>query len=259
MSAKKTMLSSQPGAKAMLSSQPGAKDNSDTNSVPICVIQMSAKKAMLSSQPGALEAATPMPVTTASRMSARMFSKMIVTGSLMPVAQRSELETRLGKFEVLSAIVDSGATVPVMNPTTGARYDVLLGSANGTEYEIASGDTLEDLGEKRMAVLTAEGTLRGYGSRCAEVTKALQSVRALVGSGHAVCFGLGDGSEHVIINKITGETNCLRDDGVNYLQDLLIVPPEDIERVAAELAAVAASRNWTSDESVSASFGRQGS
>ena len=145
-----------------------------------------------------------------------------------------------------------------MNPTTGARYDVLLGSANGTEYEIASGDTLEDLGEKRMAVLTAEGTLRGYGSRCAEVTKALQSVRALVGSGHAVCFGLGDGSEHVIINKLTGETNCLRDDGVNYLQDLLIVPPEDIERVAAELAAVAASRNWTSDETVSASFGRQG-
>ena len=107
------------------------------------------------------EAATPMLVTAASRMSARMFSKMIVTGSLMPVAQRSELETRLGKFEVLSAIVDSGATVPVMNPTTGARYDVLLGSANGTEYEIASGDTLEDLGEKRMAVLTAEGILRG--------------------------------------------------------------------------------------------------
>ena len=46
---------------------------------------------------------------------------------------------------------------------------------------------------------------------------------------------------------------------MNYLQDLLIVPPEDIERVAAELAAVAASRNWTSDETVSASFGRQGS
>ena len=112
-------------------------------------------------------------------------------------------------------MVDSEATVPVMNPTTGARYDVLSGSANGTEYESASGDTLEDFGEKRMAVLTTEGTLRGYGSRCAEVTNALQSVRALVGSGHAVCFGLGDGSEHVIINKITGETNCLRDDGVN--------------------------------------------
>ena len=43
-----------------------------------------------------------------------------------------------------------------MNPATGSRYEVVAGSANGTEYEIASGDALEDLGEKRMAVLTAE-------------------------------------------------------------------------------------------------------
>ena len=142
-----------------------------------------------------------------------MFSRLISGGSLMPVAQKSELQTRLGRFEVLSAIVDSGATVPVMNPS---RYEVVAGSANGTEYEIASGDTLKDLGEKKMAVLTAEGTLRGYGSRCAEVTKALQSVRALVASGHTVCFGLGDGTEHVIVNKATGETNAMRDDGINY-------------------------------------------
>ena len=123
----------------------------------------------------------------------------------MPMTQRSELHTRLGRFEILSAIVDSGATVPVMNPTTGASYEVVPGSANGTEYEIANGETIEDMGEKRMAVLTTEGSLRGYGSRCADVTKALQSVRALVTSDHAVCFGLGDGTDHVIINKVSGE------------------------------------------------------
>ena len=176
----------------------------------------------------------------------------------MPMEQKSELQTRLGRFEVLSAIVDSGATVPVMNPSIGNMYEVVAGSANGTEYEIASGDTLEDLGEKRMAVLTAEGTLRGYGSRCAEVTKALQSVRALVASGHAVCFGLGDGSEHVIVNKETGETNAMRDDGINYLQDLFIVRPEDIDRVAAELAAVAASHDWDTTGAGDQSFGWQG-
>ena len=65
-----------------------------------------------------------------------------------------------------------------------------------------------------MAVLTAEGTLRGYGSTCAEATKALQPVRALVASGHAMCFGLGDGTEHVIVIKAAGETNAMRDDGV---------------------------------------------
>ena len=200
----------------------------------------------------------PIPVGRATRLSASMFSKLISGGSLMPVAQKSELETRLGRFEVMSAIVDSGATVPVMNPSTGSRYEVLAGSANGTEYEIASGDTLEDLGEKKMAVLTTEGTLRGYGSRCAEVTKALQSVRTLVASGHAVCFGLGDGTEHVIVNKMTGETNAMRDDGVNYLQDLLIVPPEDIERVAAEIAAVNACQNWDTTGTGDQSFGWQG-
>ena len=116
-------------------------------------------------------------------------------------------------------------------------------------------ETLEDLGEKLMAVLTADGTLRGYGSRCAADTKALQSLRALVGSGHAICFGLGDGSE---ANKLTGETNRMRDDGVNYLQDLLIVPPEDMERFAAELAVAAVGQNWNSDDAVAASFGWQG-
>ena len=65
----------------------------------------------------------------------------------MSVAQKSELQTRLCNFEVLSAIVDSGATVPVMNPSTRSIYDI-VGSANGTEYEIASGDTLEDRKEK---------------------------------------------------------------------------------------------------------------
>ena len=200
----------------------------------------------------------PISIAKATKLSAQMFSKMMAGGSLMPMEQKSELQTRLGRFEVLSAIVDSGATVPVMNPRTGNRYEVVAGSANGTEYEIASGDTLEDLGEKRMAVLTAEGTLRGYGSRCAEVTKALQSVRALVASGHAVCFGLGDGSEHVIVNKETGETNAMRDDGINYLQDLLIVPPEDIERVAAELAVVTASQDWDTTGAGDQSFGWQG-
>ena len=105
---------------------------------------------------------------------------------------------------------------------------------------------MEDFGEKRMAVITTEGTLHGYGSRRAEVTMALRSLRALVGMNHAVCFGFGDGSEHVIVNKETGETNRMRDDGVNYFQDLLIVSLEDIERVAAELAAAAACHDWSS-------------
>ena len=167
--------------------------------------------------------------------SLNIFNKVMRSGSLMPIIQSPELQTRLGKFEILIAVIDSGATVAVMNPSTGASYKIEEGSANGTEYEIASGDTLEDLGEKRMAVVTAEGIMRGYISRCAEVTKSLQSVRALVNANHAVCFGLGDGHDHLIINKVTGEINRMRDDGVNYLQDLIIVPPDHVDAVAQQL------------------------
>ncbi len=87
-----------------------------------------------------------------------------------------------------------------------------------------------------MAVLTQEGTLRGYQSQCADVSKSLQSVRACVHSAHAVCFGLGpNGEDHLIINRLTGEINRMEDDGVNYLQTLLIVPPDQVEAVQHHL------------------------
>ena len=83
-----------------------------------------------------------------------------------------------------------------------------------------------------MAVLTQEGTLRGYQTQCADVSKALQSVRALVASCNAVCFGLGpSGDDHLIINKVTGDVNRMEDDGINYIQRLLIVPPGQIDAV----------------------------
>ena len=83
-----------------------------------------------------------------------------------------------------------------------------------------------------MVVLTPEGHLRGMAPACADVGDTLQSVRQLLGAKHCVLFGLGENEdEHLIINKLTGEVSRLRDDGVNYLQDLLIVPPDEILNV----------------------------
>ena len=53
--------------------------------------------------------------------SLNIFNKVMRSGSLMPIIQSPELQTRLGKFEILTAMIDSGATVAVMNPTTAAR------------------------------------------------------------------------------------------------------------------------------------------
>ena len=137
-------------------------------------------------------------------------------------------------------MVDSGATVPTMHPDDAAEYELMESQASrdGVEYEVANLETIPNLGEKKFAVLTPEGTLRGYQTQCAEVSKGkpLQSVRAMVGTKHAVCFGLGENDDqHLIINKISGEVNRMRDDGINYLQDLLVIPPDQIEHVQQQL------------------------
>ena len=122
----------------------------------------------------------------------------------------------------------------MLHPKTGEVYQVEESPASrvGVEYEIANGSTLPNLGQKHMAVMTEEGTLRGYTSQCADVSKALQAVRSMVGSRHAVCFGLVPaGEDHLIINRESGEINRMIDDGVNYLQKLFVVPPDQVEAV----------------------------
>lgn len=39
----------------------------------------------------------------------------------------------------------------------------------------------------------------------------------------------------MIINKLTGEINRMRDDGTNYLQDLLVVPPDQLDKVIKKM------------------------
>lgn len=41
--------------------------------------------------------------------------------------------------------------------------------------------------------------------------------------------------DHFIINRITGEVNRMEDDGVNYLQRLLVVPQDQIAMVQQKI------------------------
>ena len=130
-------------------------------------------------------------------------------------------------WEEILMIIDSGASVPVMPPDMAKAYTLEESDASrrGTEYECANGHSIPNLGQKRMAIFTAEGTLRGYTSQCADVSKPLQSVRHLVKTGHAVVF---DDTGSYIWNKSTNETNHIVDDGINYSMKALIVPPKQI-------------------------------
>ena len=61
-------------------------------------------------------------------------------------------------------------------------------SRAGLTYEVANGQELHNLEEKFVAVLTSEGTVRGHLSQVADVSKPLQSVRAMMQSNHQVIF-----------------------------------------------------------------------
>ena len=63
-------------------------------------------------------------------------------------------KTQDGKWEIIKAIMDSGATAPVFPPTTGGGYEVEEPAASraGVECEIANGDVLPILGQTKIAV-----------------------------------------------------------------------------------------------------------
>ena len=140
--------------------------------------------------------------------------------SLMPLSCSEELE-------FVEFILDSGATATVIPPSVGKAYAIQPGDASraGVSYEVANGEEILNLGETLLPVVTAEGSWKGLRAQVADVSKPLQSVRTLVQAGHMVVFGHGDeGCSHYIVNKITGETIAVKDDGTNYLLGLFIAP-----------------------------------
>ena len=162
------------------------------------------------------------------RQSLKVFLQRPVDGMLAPMVPKQSVP---GEWELIKAVVDSGATVPAMPPSMGSAYPLeeSLASRAGVEYECANGDSVANLGEKLMAVMTAEGTLRGYKTQCAKVSQPINAVRTMVAGKSAVCFGLGpDGDQHMIINRLTGEVNMIEDDGLNYIQNLWVVPPDRV-------------------------------
>ena len=93
----------------------------------------------------------------------------------------------------------------------------------GTRLRMATRSPI--LGEKLFPIMTREGTWRGLKAEVADISKALQSVRSLIKTGHRVVFGDGEGgNEHYIQNVLTGEVNAVEDDGQNYLMHYLISP-----------------------------------
>ena len=89
----------------------------------------------------------------------------------------------------------------------------------GMKYEVATGDLIPNLGEKRFIGTSDDYVTRGITAQAADVNQALLSVRKLVAAGYRVTFD-SDGS--YIEDKENGEHMMLRDDGSMYLLKLWV-------------------------------------
>jgi hypothetical protein len=135
-------------------------------------------------------------------------------------------------WQRISLVVDSGAAETVIPHLLVTSYPIeeTDESRNGACYASATGDPIPNLGEQKIPLYTAEGTLRSMRFQAAPVAKALGSVKRMCTAGHRVIFD-EDGS--YIENKVTGEINWLREENGNYVLDLWILPPEAVAQQAA--------------------------
>ena len=118
-------------------------------------------------------------------------------------------------WEEIEFAVDSGASETVVGPDMLASIETKEGAQRrrGVTYEIASGERIENLGEKRFIASSENEVMRKLTAQVVDVNQPLLAVRGMVGTGHRVVF---DSEGSYIEDKINGEYIPLHDDGKMY-------------------------------------------
>ena len=104
-------------------------------------------------------------------------------------------------------------------------------SRNGLNYASATNQPIPNLGEQRLPLCTAEGSLRTMTFQATPVSKPLGSVKRMTACGHRVVFD-EDGS--YIQNKQTGEINMLYEENGNFMMDLWIMPKNHLDKLSKQ-------------------------
>ena len=94
------------------------------------------------------------------------------------------------EWEEIELGVDSGATETVVGPDMLPGIERQDGEQKrkGVEYEIATGELIPNLGEKKMLVVSEEEVSRQLTAQVADVNQALLSVCRMMSTGHRVVF-----------------------------------------------------------------------
>jgi len=129
----------------------------------------------------------------------------------------------------IRGVMDSGASESVAPPEMCPHYDIVPspGSVAGQMYVSASDDTIPNLGEQNLEVVTMLGDEAEVKYQIADVARPLNAVSEICDAGgeqgQHVVFGRHGGA---VINLTTGkQTPFTREDGI-YLMELWVKPKE---------------------------------
>ena len=128
------------------------------------------------------------------------------------------------EWQEVELAVDSGATETVLAPDMLSNISTEEGPSTkkGVRYEVASGDHIMNLGQKRFVGHTEDGEARGLTAQVCDVNKALLSVRRMVATGHRVVF---EPTGSYIQDVETGRIMKLRESGGMYMLRLWVQRP----------------------------------
>ena len=126
-----------------------------------------------------------------------------------------------GGWEEIMMYVDSGATETVVGENMLTSIEIKEGvfCRQGVRYEIANGETIPNIGEKRFKGVASDGSIKNITAQVCDVNKSLLSVSKAVKAGNKVVF---DDEGSYIQNKLTGEMTWLTEEGGMYALKLWV-------------------------------------
>ena len=139
-------------------------------------------------------------------------------------------------------VVDSGAGETVMSPDhlPQCPREDSDDSRSHQRYEVANGESIPAMGQKRFTFVTVNGVSRRVCAQITKVNKALLSVSQVCGKDHRVVF---DKVESYIEDKVTGERIPLEEKNGTYsLLCWVRNGPNDTEMSAQRPATFAGQR-----------------
>ena len=141
--------------------------------------------------------------------------------ALVEIAPEGMNSVEEQEWDEVEMAVDSGATETVVGESMLPGVESRPGEASrrGVQYEVANGERIDNLGEKRFSCVGEEGYECNMKAQVCDVNKALLSVRRLTQAGNKVVF---DPNGSYIENLETGEKMNLQEKGGMYVLKLWV-------------------------------------